>query len=209
MTVQKTAIAIVEPASEPETKAPVDDSVGIRWTVDGYLSIIEAGILTELHATELLAGTIIQKMPSNKPHDAAVSFVQDYFTERYFGTHTLRSERAIRLSATSMPEPDFVVAVFREDKYKDQWPTPPDVLLLIEVSDTTLSIDRGSKRELYAKAGIREYWIVNVTSQQVEVHLTPDATDGTYRQLITSGRGQTFESPFAGPVAVDDLLPPA
>lgn len=193
--------------TRPVERDVIPPGSGIRWTVDGYLSIIKAGILNELDATELLDGTIIPKMPSNKPHDAAVSFVQDYFTERYFGQYTLRSERAIRLTEDSMPEPDYVVAVYREDKYKDRWPAPADILLLIEISDSTLSIDRNAKQFLYAAAGIQEYWIINLPNQQIECYLDPDRNDRKYRQKATYGKGELVQSPFAGPVAVSDLLP--
>ncbi len=203
MTAYTATLAEVDNVREPIPQAPRL----FLWTVEQYLSLIEDGILTEEDKTELLAGNIIAKMASNKPRDAVISFVQDYFIEKYFKEHTMRSERAIRLSEDSMPEPDYVVALYREDKYRSAWPTVPDVLLLIEVSDSTLSIDRGIKKTLYASAGIKEYWIINIPGKQIEVHLKPDTEAGTYGKVDHYKQEETFESPFAGEVKVTDLLP--
>ena len=186
-----------------------DDNPVFHWTVERYLHLIEAGLLSESDRTELINGIIFSKMPSNKPHDKFISYVEDYFTERFFRQHTLRTERAIRLDERSMPEPDYVVAVYREDKYSEVWPTPPDILLLIEVSDSTLHFDRNAKKQIYARAGIQEYWIVNVSDEKIEVHLTPDPTSAEYARTTHYGRGDQLESPFAGDVDVDAILPPA
>lgn len=177
------------------------------WTVEQYLKIIDDGILTENDKTELLAGYITTKMPSNKPNDTVIGDLQDFFIKKYFGKHTLRAERAVRLSETSMPEPDYVVAVYSEDNYRKEWPGVPEILLLVEVSDSTLFADRNFKQHLYAKAGIKEYWIVNIPNQQIEIHLRPDAETETYARIEHHKQGETFESPFVGEVSVDDILP--
>lgn len=180
----------------------------IVWSVEDYLRLIETGALTEHDKTELIDGHILYKMPSNKPHDTAISFLQDFFIERYFKKYTLRSERAIKLSDNSMPEPDYVVALYREDNYRTDWPAAPDVLLLVEVSDSTLAYDRTDKMKRYAAAGIPEYWIINIPDHQVELHLTPDAETVAYADISAHSTGETFTSLFAGEVAVDDVLPP-
>ncbi|MEL7160659.1 MAG: Uma2 family endonuclease [Bacteroidota bacterium] len=179
----------------------------VLWTVEQYLRMIDEGLLTEDDKTELLNGNLVRKIPSNKPHDSAISFLQDYFTERYFKKYTLRSERAIRLSPDSMPEPDYVIAVYREDKYQKVWPSVPDILLLVEVSDATLATDRGYKKQLHAGAGIEEYWIVNIPDQQIEVHLRPNVNTKHYASTQHYGQPDTFTSPFVGEVKVSDLLP--
>ncbi len=198
--------AIQAEADAPKTVLQTSPQVYL-WTVDQYLKMIDIGLLTTDDKTELLDGHLIRRMASNKPHDDGISFIQDYFTEKYFGKHTLRSERAIKLSDTSMPEPDYVVAVYREDKYKGIWPTPPDILLLVEVADSSLRDDRTIKQQLYAEAGIKEYWIVNIPNRQIELHLRPDLETKTYASIEHHKQGETFESPLVGEVIVNDIIP--
>jgi len=204
-----TMTAQIQPRTKPTPLSELDPG-GPKlfvWTVDQYLGMVDQGYLSEDDKTELLAGNIIYKMAAKKPHDTIIGYVQDYFTEKYFKEHTLRSERGVKLSETSMPQPDYVVAVYREDKYKRAWPTPPDILLLVEVSDSTLRSDRGLKRELYATAGIKEYWIINIPDRQIELYLNPDAEAGTYSSTGYFKKGKSFESPFVGTVIVDNLIP--
>lgn len=86
---------------------------------------------------------------------------------------------------------------------------PPDILILVEVSDATLVIDRNAKLTAYAMAGIKEYWLVNLKGQKLELHLNPVSEEGVYASVSHHGAGETFTSPFAGTVAVDELLVPA
>lgn len=96
----------------------------------------------------------------------------------------------MELSERSEPEPD--VAVVRVRDYGDDLPTPRDILLLLEVSDTTLRYDRGRKLPLYAKADIPEAWIVDLQGESIERHTNP--VEGTYRVTMRVGRGEKIES---------------
>ena len=111
------------------------------------------------------------------------------------------------LLSDSEPEPDITVLAPRDDFYASGKPGPNDVLLLIEVSDTTLDFDRTEKAQLYAEEGIREYWIVNLTDRCIEIHRDPKA-DGTWGDVRTAGRSERVGlSQIAGVVvAVADVI---
>lgn len=86
-------------------------------------------------------------------------------------------------------------------------PKAEDALLVIEVADSSLTLDRTIKAQAYALADVKEYWIINLNDHKVEVYLQPDKTDGDYTSITHYAAGTTFESPFNGTTVVDDLLP--
>jgi Uma2 family endonuclease len=98
----------------------------------------------------------------------------------------------IRLNDFSEPEPDIALLRLRDELYRDAHPTPADVLLIIEVADTTLAYDRQVKMPLYAKAGIAESWIINLTEEQIEVYAGLD--DSTYQTIVNFRRGEEARS---------------
>ena len=178
-----------------------------QFTLEEYEAMTAAGILTEEHKVELLFGFIIQKMPITPSHSGTVSLLSYYFFQRFAGKFQVRMENPISLANNSQPEPDCVVVTFRDDFYRSKHPTPADTHLVIEVAQTTLYTDRSIKAAAYADGGITEYWIINLVSLQIEVHLNPDAESKAYADIRQYKQGETFQSPFAGPVAVSDLLP--
>jgi Uma2 family endonuclease len=107
-----------------------------------------------------------------------------------------------------MPEPDYVLAEKHKHRYRDRRPQPDDIELIIEVSDSTLGRDRGSKMRLYAAYGIKEYWILNLIDRQLELYTEPTETEGyTNRQSIP--RDDTFVSPLLGEFHVTNVMPRA
>jgi Uma2 family endonuclease len=106
-------------------------------------------------------------------------------------TLSLRVQGPLTLTEESEPEPDLAV-VRAEDEASDER-HPATALLVIEVAEESLSKDRGIKAQLYARAGIPEYWIVNLPRQTVEVHTSPDSEEGRYGTVRTYGRGQKIE----------------
>jgi Uma2 family endonuclease len=111
------------------------------------------------------------------------------------------------LNDGSEPEPDIAIVVGEEDRYDFDHPQPADIVLLVEVSDTTLRFDRGKKRSAYARAGIVEYWILNILKRQIEVHRDPR---GSRYRSVTILHEQDTVSPLGAPhatVRVADLLP--
>jgi Uma2 family endonuclease len=178
-----------------------------RLSVRDYELMIKEGILTENDQVELIRGEILKKMAIGDPHTACVKRMNRLFGAR-LAPHALLSIQDPIVLATSEPEPDVALLKLRSDCYATGKPTAADVLLLIEVADTSLDYDRSVKRPLYAEAGITEYWIANLLDQVIEVHRLPDAVLGTYQHMEILARGQQVEAlAFPGEIfQVNDLL---
>jgi len=146
-------------------------------------------------------------MPVGEPRADVLSDISDFFYERLGTRYKFRAQGPVTLPNDSEPEPDFAIVVRRKYTRKTGHPKPEDILLLIEVSDTTLADDRTKKAKMFSLANIKEYWIINIPDRQVEVHLQPSAEKEMYRSLTVFEAGSTFESPFCGSVKVDDILP--
>lgn len=148
-----------------------------RFNVDEFILLNDAGVFDDCGKTELIEGEIYYMNSQWSRHARAKSNLN---TEIALALRAMASEYeaivevAVHLSDDSMPEPDIVVT-----NYKGNRAVPLDtVALLVEVSDTTLGTDLGRKRELYAKAGVPEYWVVDVNDNRVLIHADPK--DGTY-----------------------------
>ncbi|MEM9260071.1 MAG: Uma2 family endonuclease [Bacteroidota bacterium] len=189
--------------TSPEIQTEVREFL---WTIERYHQAIELGVLTENDKVELLFGRLIEKMPVGSPHAACLSKINLFFHKKYMEEYDLRRENPVTLPNASEPEPDYVVAYAKDDFYSEGHPTPPDILLLIEVSESTLYADRNIKASAYALAGIKEYWIINLNNRKIELHLNPDAEEGIYQSINHYDEDSTFASPFVGEVAVADLL---
>ncbi len=181
-----------------------------RFTVDEYHRMIQSGILTEDDRVELLEGWIVPKMPHNPPHDSVLDQVQEALLKALPQGWRVRVQSAIT-TADSEPEPDIVVAPGPASRYRTRHPGPADIVLLVEVADSTLANDRGMKAQLYARAGIVVYWIVNLVDAQVEVYTDPTGPDPSprYRQRSDHHPGDSLTFPAGAAqvtVAVADLL---
>ena len=190
------------------TKFPGSDvSYGtMDFTVERYHSMIEAGLLGPEDKVELLYGKIIPMNPIGRFHAACVQGFCETYYPMLIGKYTLRSQDPITILPLSEPEADFVVAVFDEFRYAAGHPSPRQVVLLVEVSDSTLDKDREYKLPLYAMNGIVEYWIVNLVDRQFEVYTQP-REEGTYAEKAIYSDGQTFEHSILGLVDTAQLLP--
>jgi Uma2 family endonuclease len=176
-----------------------------RFTVDEYEQMVSHGILTENDRVELIRGEIIDKITVGPGHGACVKKLNRLFGSLVDSRAIVSIQDPIRLR-DSEPEPDVALLVLREDFYGTHNPTPADVLLVIEVSDTTLEYDRTVKRPLYAESGIVEYWIVNLEEECVEVHRQP-APDGAYADVTRFRRGDRLEvSALPGCTFLVDLI---
>jgi Uma2 family endonuclease len=164
-----------------------------RFTVDEYHRMIHAGILTENDPVELLEGWIVPKMPHNPPHDSVLDQAQEVLRLALPAGWRVRVQSAIT-TADSEPEPDITVAPGPANRYRTQHPEPVDIALLVEVADSTLATDRGAKAQLYARARIGVYWIINLVDVQVEVYTDPTGPDPSprYRQRQDYGVGDTI-----------------
>ncbi len=178
-------------------------------TVDEYHRMAEAGILTEDDRVELLDGRLIAMPPIGPSHLHCVNRLVDVIAERLYTLDPrpvrLSVQNPIRLNDTSEPEPD--VVLLRADAPEDRTPVPTDVVLLVEVADTSADYDRTVKLSRYATAGIPECWIVDLKQGVVDVARDPD--DDTYGTRIRHREGDTLPLPppiNADPIPVAEVL---
>jgi Uma2 family endonuclease len=175
------------------------------WTVRDYYRMAETGILGPDERVELLNGEVVRMTPVGSRHAAAVSRLQDWLQRRLPEGMQLRVQQPVRLGEHSEPEPDLAVVRARDDFYAHAHPTGPDVLLVVEVAETSITYDKGVKRDAYARVGIPELWVVDLGHDRVVTYLEP--SDGEYRRTQTHGTGASWHSPALGmDVRVRDVL---
>lgn len=145
-----------------------------RWiTADEYERMGEAGIFPEGARLELIEGEIFEMSPIGSAHAACVKFLSELLYLLFAGTFTVSVQDPIRLNDFSEPQPDVALLRRRDDFYRSAHPTPTDILLVVEVADATVVTDRSFKLPLYARAGIPEFWLVNIPDGQLEVYSEP------------------------------------
>jgi Uma2 family endonuclease len=163
-----------------------------RFTVTEFMQLTERGILSEDDRVELIDGEIIEMAAIGKRHMSCVNDTNLLLIERLGRTAIVSVQNPIVLTEHYSPEPDIAVLRPRTDRYRESYPTPEDVLLLIEVSESTLQYDRKVKLPQYARAGIPEVWIIDLDSRRVERYAEP--SDDGYRIIKRLRRGQTVTS---------------
>ncbi len=161
-----------------------------RFTVDEFHRMAEAGILHEDDRVELLEGEIVEMSPIGGRHAACVREINRLLVRQVGDDLRVDVQSPVRLGERGAPQPD--LAVIRARAYGNSLPTPEDVLLLIEVADTSLASDRDVKLPLYAVAGIAEVWLVDLNTNVIERHTEP--SESGYRLVRRVGRGETLES---------------
>src|SRR5262245_15611888 len=182
-----------------------------RWTRREYDRLIELGVLHEDEPIELLAGRLVVKEPQRTPHAMAIQLAAEAFRTGFGGGWSVRVQLPLALDAESEPEPDVAVVRGSPRDYPREHPSAP--VLVVEVAHASLRADRILKARLYARAGIEDYWIVNLVDRVLEVHRAPTgprsgrrAAYGEVRRIAPS----EFAAPLAAPsatIAVADLLP--
>lgn len=183
-----------------------------RFSVDEYHRMIDAGVFASDNRFELLEGWIVAKMTKNPPHVVAVLNGQQRLARHLLEGWHVRVEAPLT-TTESEPEPDLAIVRGNIRDYIDHHPGRDEIALVIEVSESTLSEDRHWKARVYAHAGIRVYWIINLVDEQVEVYTEPTGpvTKPSFRQRRDSRRGEQVWLTIPGqePVAIDvnDLLP--
>ncbi len=196
----------VAPAEEPAASpSAVDSRIRRLFSVAEYERIVDGGILGADERLELIEGEILAMSPIGSRHAAGVDRATEAFAP-LAGRVRLRVQGPLRLAARSVPQPDLMLLRPRADFYKGGLPTPADVLLLIEVMDTSVDFDRGVKLGLYAAADIPEVWLVDLPGDRLEVYRRP--ARGSYTQITIHAHGESI-APEAFPefvVAVDAIL---
>ncbi|HEX3149204.1 MAG TPA: Uma2 family endonuclease [Gemmataceae bacterium] len=161
------------------------------FTVPQYEKMIDNGILNENDRVELIRGEIVAKMAIGDAHLGCVNRMNRLLVRSVWDRGVISVQNPVVL-ADSEPEPDIAVLVPRADDYASAKPRAADVLLLIEVADSSLDYDRQVKAPLYAENSITEYWIVNLEHKCLEVHRQP-RPDGTYADVRTLRVGDTAD----------------
>jgi Uma2 family endonuclease len=156
-----------------------------RFTVDEYMRLGDAGILTEDDRVELLEGFIVQKMPRIPRHDATIDILGGLL-HRLLPAGWYARDQKVLLTSDSAPEPDMAIVLGEPRDYWKKHPTGKDAVLVIEVSESSLDRDR-RKQRIYARAGIRQYWILDLSANQIEMYAEPDAARGEYQQKKVVG----------------------
>ncbi len=175
-----------------------------RFSVAEYHQMAQIGILTEDDRLELVDGEIVEMSPIGGRHVACVNRLNQLLVRFLDNAAIVSIQSPVRLGDYQEPEPD--VAVIRVREYGGDLPGPEDVILLMEVSDSSLAYDRSRKLPIYGRAGIPESWIVDVPGETIERHTNP--VDGRYRVTLRVGRGEEIESTVVPGLTVnaDDVL---
>ena len=144
-----------------------------KFTIDEYHRLIDWGFFAGNESVELIRGEIIQMSPKRTPHSVCNSLLWRTLYDLIGNQAEIRVQEPIFIDSNSEPEPDVVIAVKQDDNYLSSHPTPQDILLVIEISDSTLKYDQETKLSLYAEAGINNYWIFNLGDRHLEVYHQP------------------------------------
>lgn len=176
------------------------------FTVDEYHRMGEAGILREDDRVELIEGELITMTPIGSQHAACVDRLNHLLSRRLGRRYIVRVQNPIRLGEYSEPQPDLAILKPHSDFYAQAHPTAEDVLLVVEVAETSAGYDREVKIPLYARSSIAEVWLVDLTEGRVEVYRQPSPQ--WYQDVRTFRRGEVVV-PLALPdlpLAVNDVL---
>jgi Uma2 family endonuclease len=176
-------------------------------TVEEYFRMGEAGVFGPEARLELIEGEIIEMPPIGSPHAGAVKILNRLFTRQAGDLAVVSVQDPLILGARSAPQPDLALLKPRADSYSKSHPTVEDVLLAVEVADTTLAYDLGTKIPLYARSGVPEAWLLLVQERALRVFRDP-AAEG-YRTSFTVARGaRVAAGALPGiEIAVSELFP--
>ncbi len=175
-------------------------------TTAEYHKMIEASVFGEDERLELIDGEIIEMSPIGSRHVAVVNRLTEFLGERLRGVAIISVQNPVELSEYSEPQPDLTILKRRSDFYEQALPLTEDVLIAIEVSDSTVEKDRGLKIPAYARAGLAEAWLVDLYHDRIEVYSEPN--NGVYQEIRIVLRGQEAISKTIPQLVlkVDDIL---
>ena len=185
-----------------------------RWTTDAYDRMVANGLFSPGERVELIDGEVVNMTPQGSTHVTALLLVHQSLQQVSGEGFHVRPQAPLVADPLSEPEPDVTVVRGGVRDYAVCHPSARDAVLVVEVSDSSLPYDRGTKGSLYARAGIQEFWIVNLVDLQLEVYRKPHSDSAapfgwSYAERFTGAPDQSvspLEIPSAA-VAVADLLP--
>ncbi len=165
-----------------------------HWTRLEYERLVDLGAFQPGERLELVGGALVVREPQGGPHATAVGLAEDALREAFGAGWTVRTQSPIALDDDSEPEPDIAVVPGNRRDYQRGHPSHP--VLIVEVADSSLPLDRREKASLYARAGIADYWIVNLVDSVLEVYREPQADPDApygwrYGSTTTLRRGDT------------------
>jgi Uma2 family endonuclease len=161
------------------------------FSVDDYHAMVQAGVLNEDERVELIEGEIVEMSPIGKLHASCVNRLNALFTSRIKQQAIVSVQNPVQTTSFSEPQPDVALLQYRPDFYAARHPRPRDILLVIEVADSTIDYDREVKMPLYARARIPQAVLVNLSLDVVEVYSKP--VRGSYTQVQTLKRGRSLK----------------
>jgi Uma2 family endonuclease len=165
-----------------------------KWSLERYHEAIDAGLFDD-QPVELLQGDIVVMVPEREPHACYSSDAADYLRQLLGERAAIREAKPITLPNASEPVPDIAIVHPPLRHYLEHHPYPEDIFWLIEYSQTTLLKDLGEKKQVYAEAGIQEYWVSDLKNGQLKVFR--DLVDGVYRTELTLAEGTITPLSFA------------
>ena len=178
-----------------------------RFTVDEYYKMAEIGILNEDDRVELIEGQIVEMERKSPRHASCVDRLTNFLPIKLDDRAILSVHNPVRFDKFSEPVPDVMLLSRQDDFYASGHPGSGDVMLLIEVSDTTLRYDRDVKLPIYSRVGIPEVWIIDLHSRQLEVFTQPSPEGYSSSRILNPGDSAS-PSAFADiSLAVDDIIP--
>ena len=177
-----------------------------RWAVEEYHKMAEVGLLTEDAGVELIEGDIVEMAPIGSGHGGKVNRFIHLFSRLLGDSAIVAAQNPVVLDKWSEPQPDIAVLRWRDDFYESAHPGPEDILLVVEVADTTARYDRKIKVPLYARHGIAEVWLLDLQEQVLEIYRNPE--QGKYQQIehLRSGPVTPAQLPEAV-IQLADLFP--
>ncbi len=189
--------------AEEKRRTPVGKKL---FTVEEYHRMVEAGVLDEGSKVELIEGEIYPTAAMGSRHAACVRRINALLGNLMEPGMVVSPQCPVQLDDYSEPEPDIALLKPRDDFYESGHPKPSDILLAVEVSDTSLERDTRIKLPAYARSGILEVWIVNLAANTIQIHSSP--ATGEYRNTSLARRGETFESNSlsGSEIAANDIL---
>jgi Uma2 family endonuclease len=157
-------------------------------SAEEYLRMGEAGVFAPEARLELIEGEIVEMAPIGSPHAGTVTRLNELFIQRAAGRALVSPQNPVIISDRSVPQPDLALLKPRADYYRQSHPKPSDLYLVVEVADTTRAFDLGTKVPLYARCGITEVWVIDVS--EGAIHVFRDPGPAGYGTSFTVGPGQ-------------------
>jgi Uma2 family endonuclease len=161
-----------------------------RITADEYFRMGETGVLAPDARVELIEGELIEMAPIGPPHAGTVECLVDLLRRALGDRVMVRTQQPSVVGKYSVPQPDIAVVTRRHDFYVHAHPEPRDVLLVVEVADSTLRFDRDVKTALYARSGVQEVWVVDVAARRILRSASPQ--NGVYAETVALGAGESI-----------------